>query len=265
MDGSHSFTFKKSLGQNFLQDKNIVSNIVKKTEILPDSLIVEIGPGDGALTRELVATNNQVISFEIDKTLKPALDKLVYDNLEIVYADFMKVDLNKYIKKYSYNKLYVIANLPYYITTAIITKIISNYNVDYMSLMMQKEVGDRLKSSAGSRDYNSLSIFVQYYFKLEKIMDVSRNCFYPRPNVDSVVLKFTKRAYPVIALNEQKFFLLVQDAFRQKRKNLRNNLKNYDLAKIGDILKKFGKDITYRAEQLTIEEFIVLSNELFAK
>lgn len=262
MDGLANFNFKKKFGQNFLQDKNIINSIVSKSKIELDSLIIEVGPGNGALTKELVKTGNQVLAFEIDKTLEPQLSKIECSNLKIIYEDFLKVSLKDYLKNYKYNKLYVIANLPYYITTPIINKIIDETDVNYMSLMMQKEVGDRLRAKPNTKEYNSLSVFVQYYFEIEKILDVSRNCFYPKPNVDSVVLKFTRCDYKIEVENKDVFFKLVQDAFKQKRKNLRNNLKNYDLEKINNILSTFNKDLTYRAEQLSIDEFIIISNQL---
>lgn len=261
-NNQNKFNFKKSLGQNFLQDKNIINGIVNKSNIIDNSLIIEVGPGNGALTKELIKTNNNILCFEIDKTLEPELSKLNYSNLKIVYEDFLKIDLKKYISNYKYNKLYVIANLPYYITTPIINKIIDETDVDFMSLMMQKEVGDRLKAKPNTKEYNSLSVFVQYYFDIEKILDVSRNCFYPRPNVDSIVLKFSRRDYPIKVKDESFFFKFVQDCFKLKRKNLRNNLKSYNLDKIEEILKSFNKNLTYRAEQLTIDEFIEISNNL---
>ena len=158
--------------------------------------------------------------------------------------------------------MYVVANLPYYITTPIITKIINdNLGVDKIVIMVQKEVGERFNAKPNSKEYNSLTIFLNYYFDIRKLMDVSRNSFTPKPNVDSVIIEFkSNKKYNVN--NEELFFKLVRDSFKYKRKNLKNNLKEYDLEKINNALYKIGKDLTVRAEALTIEDFVFISNEL---
>lgn len=253
---------KKSLGQNFLIDRNIINKIKESLNIERDSLIIEIGPGSGALTKELIKFNTKVLCFEIDKRLKEILDEIKSENLEIIYEDFLKVDLKKILTEYKYNKLYVIANIPYYITSSIINKVIDETNVDEMVLMVQKEVGDRILAQPNSRDYGSLSVFLQFNFKIEKVIIVSKNSFKPRPKVDSMVLKFTsnKNKYNVKSIS--KLYDLIRESFKHKRKNLKNNLYNYDLNKINNVLKKHGKDLTFRAESLTIEEFIDISNEI---
>ena len=256
------FEFKKSLGQNFLIDKNIITKIIESSNIEDDSLIIEVGPGEGALTKELLKTNNKVICFEIDKRLEETLNKLKTENLEIVIKDFLKVNINDYISKYNYKHLCFVSNLPYYITTPIVTKVIEETNVDKMVIMMQKEVGDRFKASPNTKNYNSLSVFLQYYFNITKIVDVSRNCFVPKPNVDSIVLLLERKERENKVKNEKEFFNFVKACFSQKRKNLRNNLKEYDLNKIERALKNINKDLTYRAEQITIEEFIKIFNEI---
>jgi len=256
-----NFNFKKSLGQNFLTDNNITEKIIKESDIEPKSLIIEIGPGAGALTKELVLTSNQVVAFEIDTRLKDILSQIKSDKLEIIYEDFLKVDLTKYLKKYKYSKLYVIANLPYYITTPIITKLINQVKPDSITIMVQKEVGDRINAKTDSKNYNSLSIFSQYNYNIRKICDVSKNVFIPKPNVDSIVLNFKKIDRNIKVKNEDKFFQFVRDSFQYKRKNLRNNLKKYDLKKLEEILKKYNKDLSFRAEQITIEEFINIFND----
>jgi len=256
-----NFNFKKSLGQNFLTDNNIIEKIIKESDIEPKSLIIEIGPGAGALTKELVLTSNQVVAFEIDTRLKDILSQIKSDKLEIIYEDFLKVDLTKYLKKYKYSKLYVIANLPYYITTPIITKLINQVKPDSITIMVQKEVGDRINAKTDSKNYNSLSIFSQYNYNIRKICDVSKNVFIPKPNVDSIVLNFKKIDRNIKVKNEDKFFQFVRDSFQYKRKNLRNNLKKYDLKKLEEILKKYNKDLSFRAEQITIEEFINIFND----
>lgn len=253
---------KKSLGQNFLIDRNIIKKIKESLNIKGDSLIIEIGPGSGALTKELIKFNVKILCFEIDKRLKETLDEIKSDNLEIIYEDFLKLNLKEILCKYSYNKLYVVANIPYYITSSIINKIVAETNVDEMVLMVQKEVGDRILARPNSRDYGSLSVFLQFNFKIEKVTAVSRNSFKPIPKVDSVVLKFVsnKNKYKVNSIN--KLYELIRESFKHKRKNLKNNLYNYDLDKINKVLKNYGKDLTFRAESLTIEEFIDISNEI---
>lgn len=258
------FDFKKSLGQNFLIDNNIKKKIVDAANIIDNSLIIEVGPGSGAITEYLVKLNAKVIAFEIDKRLEPILSKIESDNLTIIYEDFLKVDLKSILSNYKYNKIHLIANLPYYITTPIINKVISESNIDEMIIMVQKEVGDRFKAKVGTKDYNSLSIFLQYYFDIEKVCLVSRNSFLPKPNVDSVVVKFTKKKKLYYVKDIDKFFSFVRDAFKQKRKNLRNNLRSYDLDKIENSLKSINKDLTYRAEQLTLEDFVSIFNEYYS-
>lgn len=256
------FKFKKNLGQNFITDNNIIKKIIECSDIVEHSLIIEVGPGSGVLTKELVKSNCSVLCFEIDKTLEPFLSKINADNLTIVYEDFLKVDVKEYLKNYSYHKLYFISNLPYYITTPIITKACQELNADVLTIMVQKEVANRYKANINSRDYNSLSVFVQYYYEVTKLFDVSKNCFVPKPNVDSSVLLFKKRENLLKVKNEELFFKFVRDSFKQKRKNLRNNLKDYDLEKINKLLKDLKKDLTFRAEQISIEEFVYIVNNL---
>lgn len=253
---------KKSLGQNFLIDHNIINKIKESLNIERDSLIIEIGPGSGALTKELIKFNEKVLCFEIDKRLKKVLDEINVDNLHIIYEDFLKVDLKRTLSKYNYSKLYVIANIPYYITSSIINKVINETNVDEMVLMVQKEVGERIISKPNSRNYGSLSVFLQFNFKIEKVTIVSKNCFRPKPKVDSMVLKFISNKNKYIVNSIDKFYELVRESFKYKRKNLKNNLCEYDLEKINKVLKKYNKDLTFRAESITIEEFIDISNEI---
>lgn len=256
-----NFDYKKSLGQNFLMDKNIIRKISESITPNKDDLIVEIGPGAGALTKELIKKDCDVICFEIDTRLKEILEKIESDKLSIVFNDFLKVDLKEYIDEKKYKNIYFIGNLPYYITTAIINKIINESNPQEITVMVQKEVGDRFMSKPNSRDYGSLSVFLQYNFDVTRVVNVNKRCFEPVPKVDSVVVKLSKNK-KFKANNEEKFYKLVKDAFTQKRKNLRNNLKNYDLNKIEEILKKYNKDLTARAETLSVEEFVEISNSI---
>ncbi len=256
-----SFDYKKSLGQNFLKDKNIINKISESINPTEEDLIVEIGPGAGALTNELVKKNCDVICFEIDTRLKEILEAIDYPRLKIVFNDFLKVNLKEYIDETKYNHIYFVGNLPYYITTAIINKIIDESNPHEITVMVQKEVGDRFMSKPNSRDYGSLSVFLQYNFDVTRVVNVNKRCFEPVPKVDSVVVKLSKNK-KWEANNEEKFYKLVKDSFTQKRKNLRNNLRNYDLTKVEDVLKKYNKDLTARAESLSIEQFVEISNNL---
>lgn len=260
----NNFNLKKKFGQNFIIDENIIDSIIDKSKIGDDTLVIEIGPGAGSLTSKLAVFAKNVLCYEVDEALKPVLSHSLKDfnNIEIIFNDFLKSNVNNDIKKYSYNKLYVIANLPYYITTPILMKLITdNIEVDKIVVMVQKEVGDRFRAKPNTKDYSSLSVYLNYYFDVKKILDVSRNVFLPKPNVDSIVVEFTKKEQ-VELKNKELFFNLVRDSFKQKRKNLRNNLKNYDLNKIDEILKEHNMDLTYRAEQIPIEMFIEISNKL---
>lgn len=261
----YDFKFKKKFGQNFLKDKNILDNIVKKSEIDKDTLVIEIGVGAAALTMTMAPYAKNIIGYEIDESLKDILsEKLSYiDNIEIIYGDFLEKNVKEDLKRYDYKKLYVVANLPYYITTPIITKIINDdLGVDKIVVMVQKEVGDRFNAKPGTKDYNSLTIFLNYYFDIKKLIDVSRNSFVPKPNVDSIVVEMKRKETRYNVVNEDLFFKLVRDAFTHKRKNLRNNLKDYNLEKINEILAKHNLDLSVRAEALSIDMFIEISNYL---
>ena len=261
---TNNFKFKKVFGQNFIVDKNIIDNIIEKASIDKDTLVIEIGPGAGSLTYKLCENAKNVLCYEIDESLKDILsDNLKeYNNVEIIYKDFLKANVLEDIKKYDYKKLYVVANLPYYITTPIITKLIEDkINVEKIVVMVQKEVGDRFKAHPGTKDYSSLSIFLNYYFDIVKILDVSRNVFMPKPNVDSIVLEFRQKEVKK-NVNEDIFFKLIRDSFKQKRKTLRNNLKDYDLDTIEKVLKKYNLDLSVRAENISMDIFIEIANTL---
>ncbi len=258
---SNNFNFKKKFGQNFIIDENIIDNIIKKANILPNSLVIEIGPGSGSLTKKLSKVAKNVLGYEIDINLKPILDDLE-NNVKIIYQDFLKSNIINDIKNYDYDNLYVIANLPYYITTPIVMKIIEDkLPVNKIIIMVQKEVGQRFKAKVNTKDYNSLSVYLQYYFDIKKIMDVSKNVFIPKPNVDSIVIELTKKELLPLK-NEELLFKLVKDSFKQKRKTLKNNLKDYDLEIISSVLKEEGLNLNIRAEQLSLEQFIKIANRL---
>ncbi len=261
----YNFNLKKMYGQNFIIDENTINKIIDSSDIDKDTLVIEIGPGAGSLTYKLSKCAKNVICYEIDTTLKELLmDNLNgCDNVEVIYKDFLKTDVESDIKKYSYKKLYVVANLPYYITTPIIMKFIEdNIDVDKIVVMVQKEVGDRFKAIPNTKDYNSLSVYLNYYFDVKKLLDVSRNVFMPKPNVDSIVIEFKKKDNKYELKDEKLFFDLVRDSFKQKRKTLKNNLKNYDLTKVEEVLKKYNLDLSVRAEQIRIEIFVDIANNI---
>ena len=257
---NYNFKFKKKFGQNFLIDDNILNNIVKSAVVDKDTLVIEIGCGAGALTKKIIEYTDMVIGYEIDETLKPVLDTI---NAKIIFDDFLKRNIKEDIKEYNYKKLYVIANLPYYITTPIINKIINdNLNVDKIVVMVQKEVGDRFSAKPNTKEYNSLTVFINYYFNVNKLFVVSKNVFIPKPNVDSIVISLTKKENKLEVLNEKIFFKLIRDSFTQKRKTLKNNLKNYDFNIVCEVLKENNYNEDVRAESLPLEMFVKISNRL---
>ncbi len=261
----NEFHLKKKFGQNFIIDENIINSIINKAEIDKNTLVIEIGPGAGSLTNKLADAAKNVLCYEIDTTLegilKENLDK--YNNVDIIFNDFLKSNVIEDLKKYNYDKLYVVANLPYYITTPIIIKIIEDkIPVDKMCVMVQKEVGDRFKAVPGTKDYGSLSVFINYYFNVRKLLDVSKNVFIPKPNVDSIVVEFSKKENYIKANNEDLLFKIIKDSFTQKRKTIKNNLKNYNLEIVEQVLQKHNLDLSVRAESLDLNIFIDIANEL---
>lgn len=259
------FQFKKSYGQNFLKDPSIVEKIAESVEMKEDSLVIEIGPGSGMLTRPLAERAKQVLSYEIDQRLEEILDRnlLGYKNVTIIYDDFLKRNVKKDLEEFQYQNLYVAANLPYYITTPIIMKLIhEQLDISRIVIMIQKEVGERFSAKVGTRDYNSLTVFLNYYFEVKKLFVVSRHSFIPKPHVDSIVVSLTKRTEIPKVKDLDLFFQIVRESFRFKRKNLRNNLKHYDLEKIAEVLARHNLDLTVRAENLPLEVFIEISDNL---
>ena len=258
------FHLKKKFGQNFIVDENLIDNIVNKAMIDRKTLVIEVGPGAGSLTCKLAEKAGNVVCFEIDNTLKDVLSENLkgFNNVEVIFEDFLLANVEETLSKYTYQKIYVVANLPYYITTPILNKIIeSELNIDKIVVMVQKEVGDRFRAKPGTKEYSSLSVYLNYYFDVKKILDVSRNVFLPKPNVDSIVVEFTRKDKLELG-NKNLFFKLVRDSFTQKRKNLRNNLRGYDLDKIEEVLAKYNFDLSCRAEQLSIEIFVDIANNL---
>ena len=250
-----SFEYKKSLGQNFLRDNNIIDKIVDSSNIDKNTLVIEIGPGDGALSKRIVPLCGHAILYEIDTRLKDKLNELLanYNNYEIIFGDFLKQDITLISK--NYEKVYVIANLPYYITTAIITKLMKELIPDKMIVMMQDEVADRISAMPGNREYGMISVLINSMYDVDKMFKVSRNSFVPVPNVDSAVVKLEKND-KLCGVPFLKFEEFIMDAFQFKRKNLRNNLKKYDLNLIQEILSKNNYSLSDRAEDIPVNVFI---------
>lgn len=242
-------------------DENILKKIYSSIKPTEGDLIIEIGPGSGNLTRYLKLYNSKLICFEIDTSLKDKLSSLEDDNTKIIYEDFMNVDLDDVISHYDYQDIYVIANIPYYITTPIIEKItFSKCNVKSMVLMVQKEVAERLSSKPGNKDYGYITCFLNCFYDISKLFNVSRGCFYPVPNVDSAIIKLSRNDKIINDYDKINRFLM--DAFKFKRKNLRNNLSNYSLEIIEDILGKYGYSLSDRAEDIPLDIFIEIVNNL---
>ena len=257
--------FKKKFGQNFLKDINIVKRIVDVSEIDKNSLVIEVGPGGGVMTRELASRAKNVLAYEIDNDLSDELYKRLdgFDNVDILFQDFLTSDLVSDVSNYNYDKLYFVSNVPYYITTPILLKIIeSGLEFSKIVIMVQKEVGDRFTTSPGSREYGSITVFLNYFYDIKKEFFVSRKQFVPEPNVDSLIVSFSPKK-DKLELNDYNFFeRLIRDSFQFKRKTLRNNLKNYDLKVIESVLKEYDYDLSVRAENLSTEIFVKISNAL---
>lgn len=261
----YNFDYKKNLGQNFLKDKNIVDKIVNSIEYKENNLVIEIGPGSGALTKELLKKVDNAILYEIDTRLEKILTKELssYNNYKLIFIDFLEADIKKDLAKYSYDNLYIVANLPYYVTTPIINKIVSEkIPAKEIVIMVQKEVGDRLSAVPGNREYGGLTVTLNYYFNIEKIINVSKNSFIPKPKVDSAVIKLTRKESIEPLKDIAIFDKLVKDSFKFKRKTIKNNLNNYDLDKIDTILKKYGYNLNSRSEMLPYNVFVEIANEL---
>ena len=266
----HGFTFKKSLGQNFLIDSNILIRIVDGAGVDKTVGVIEIGPGIGSLTEALAKKAKKVISFEIDGRLLPILAETLadYNNVEIINNDILKVDVDNIIaeKMSDCDKIMVVANLPYYITTPILTHLIENTEkVDGYVVMMQREVANRLNAKVGTKDYNSLTILLNYYTDVEYLFTVPKKVFVPAPNVESAVVKIMTKEKKEFEV-DQKFFKFVRSCFVQRRKTLLNNLiSSYGKDKKQDLQAScFDSEIeaTRRSETLTLTEFYNLYNNL---
>lgn len=267
--GRHGFKFSKSLGQNFLIDGNIVRKIVSESNITKDDYVLEIGPGMGTLTEELALNAKRVIGVELDKTLLPILDETLgkHDNVEIIYGDILDIDIESLIKeKFEGGPIKVVANLPYYVTTPIIGKLIEqNLNLESITVMVQKEVADRMASGPGSKVYGSLSVFVNFYCHPEIVVKVPKTVFMPQPKIDSSVIKLNlKKELPDI--DKDKFFKVVKAGFSKRRKTILNALSSYgfniEKEDIKLALESVNISPNERAEKLSLEEFIKISKAL---
>ena len=247
---------KKSLGQNFLIDKNIISKIVTEVSVCNDDLIIEIGPGRGALTKELKRKQAHLICYEIDQDLAAILNKLEDEKIKIIWQDFLKSRIDEDIEDIKYNKLYIVGNLPYYITTPIIEHIMdSNIDFEKLIIMVQREVAERFMANIHTKEYGYITVVLNYYFEVSKVTDVSRYCFNPVPKVESTVLRLVPRKEKEeLDFNKFKEFLKV--CFSQKRKTLKNNLKGYDWHKIKNVLNKYHMTESVRAEEISKDVFV---------
>ena len=267
--GRHGFKFSKALGQNFLIDGNIVRKIVSESNITKDDYVLEIGPGMGTLTEELALRAKKVIAVELDRSLLPILDETLekYDNVEVIYGDILDIDIGKLIEEKCEGKsIKVVANLPYYVTTPIIGKLIEDdLNLESITVMVQKEVADRMASSPGSKVYGSLSVFVNFYCDPEILLKVPKTVFMPQPKIDSSVIKLNlKKELPDI--DRDKFFKVVKAGFSKRRKTILNALSSYGFKIEKDDIRLALESINIspseRAENLSVEEFIKISKAL---
>lgn len=270
----YGFSFKKSLGQNFLIDTNILKKIVDIAGLNNEMGAIEIGPGIGALTEQLARNSKRVVAFEIDQRLLPILDETLspYPNVKIIHQDVLKANVKEVMEAEFKDiaDVMVVANLPYYVTTPIIMKLLEEQlPIRGIVVMLQKEVADRISAKPGTKDYGSLSIAIQYYTEAETVMVVPKTVFVPQPNVDSAVIKLTKRDKPAVDVKDESFFFQVTKAsFAQRRKTLLNNLTSQlqdgkqKKEEIIAVLNSCGIDPVRRGETLSLEEFARLSNEL---
>ena len=268
----YGFNFQKKFGQNFLIDTRVLERIIEAAEITKDDCVLEIGPGIGTMTQYLAESAGEVIAVEIDKMLIPILaDTLsAYDNVTVINEDILKVDIRKIVEEKNGGRpIKVVANLPYYITTPIIMGLFeSHVPLKSITVMVQKEVADRMQVGPGTKDYGALSLAVQYYAKPEIVANVPPNCFIPRPNVGSAVIRLTRYDVPPVEVkDEKKMFALVRASFNQRRKTLVNGLSNapeLNLSKetISQALEEMRLPATVRGEALTLEQFAQLSNIL---
>ncbi|WP_309091553.1 16S rRNA (adenine(1518)-N(6)/adenine(1519)-N(6))-dimethyltransferase RsmA [Domibacillus sp.] len=273
----HGFSFKKSLGQNFLIDPNILQRITETAELTKETGVIEIGPGIGALTEHLARSAGKVVAFEIDQRLLPILDETLapYDNVTVINEDVLKADVKGVVEREfaGFDRLMVVANLPYYVTTPIIMKLLEDkIPVNGFVVMLQKEVGDRISARPSSKEYGSLSIAVQYYTEASIAFIVPKTVFMPPPNVDSAIIKLDVRSKPAVSVEDEDFFFLVtRTSFAQRRKTILNNLVNglpegkEKKEAITEALEEAGIEPSRRGETLSLAEFAALAKALADK
>ena len=268
----YNFNFQKRFGQNFLIDSHILEKIVSAAEITKDDCVLEIGPGIGTMTQYLAESAREVLAVEIDKSLIPILADTLspYDNVTVINEDILKVDIAKLVKEKNHgNPIKVVANLPYYITTPIIMGLFeSHVPLKNITIMVQKEVADRMQVGPGTKDYGALSLAVQYYAKPEIVTYVSPACFIPKPNVGSAVIRLDRYTEPPVKVEDEALmFRIIRAAFNQRRKTLANGIGNAtdipcSREQVQEILAKMGWSETIRGEALTLEQFASFSNEM---
>ncbi len=262
----YNFKFSKSLGQNFLVDDSVPRDIVLGAEVDENDLVIEIGPGVGTLTAQLLNKAKKVVDIELDSDLIPILTEEIGSNpkFTLIHNDALKVDFNEIIGEEKSVKL--VANLPYYVTTPIIVKLLKeNYNFKSLTIMIQKEVAERMNAEPGNKDYGALSLLVQYYCNTSIVRKVPPQCFIPRPKVDSIVIRLDRLQEPKVKVeNEKLFFDIIRSSFNMRRKTLWNGVKNIGLSKenLELAFEEAGVDPKRRGETLTIEEFAMLSDKI---
>ena len=268
----YQFHFQKKFGQNFLIDTHVLDKIIRAADITKDDFVLEIGPGIGTMTQYLACAAREVTAVEIDKALIPILEDTLsdYDNVTVINEDILKVDIAALAEEKNGGKpIKVVANLPYYITTPIIMGLFENHvPLESITVMVQKEVADRMQVGPGTKDYGALSLAVQYYAEPYIVANVPPNCFMPRPTVGSAVIRLTRHAQPPVHVRDEKLmFRIIRASFNQRRKTLANGLKNspeLDLPKevISEAIDRLGRGASIRGEALTLEEFAELANHI---
>ncbi len=266
----YNFVFQKRFGQNFLVDTRILEKIISAADITKDDCVLEIGPGIGTMTQYLCENAKKVIAVEIDNSLIPILEDTLseYDNVQVINDDILKVDINKLVDEQNDGRpIKVVANLPYYITTPIIMGLFeSHVPINSITIMVQKEVADRMQEGPGSKDYGALSLAVQYYAKPQIVTNVPANCFMPRPNVGSAVIRLTKhKEVPVNVKDEKLMFKIIRASFNQRRKTLQNSVcnsgeLNFTKDQVVKTLEEMGLSVTIRGEAMSLEEFAKFTN-----
>ena len=266
----YNFIFQKKYGQNFLIDPHVLEKIVDAAQITTEDCVLEIGPGIGTMTQYLAESAREVVAVEIDRALIPILEDTLsaYDNVTVINQDIMKVDVQQLVQERNQGRpIKVVANLPYYITTPIIMSLLEKHvPLQSITIMVQKEVADRMQVGPGTKDYGALSLAVQYYAKPEMVANVPANCFMPRPGVDSAVIRLTRYPQPPVEVRDERhMFAVIRASFNQRRKTLANGLANgmgIPREQVVEALEEMGLSATIRGEALTLEQFAQLSNRL---